>query len=184
MVNRRNYLMLLFVAICSVLSVNAQDIKLYRFVCRDAGQSNTKHALYHNTDNNKAVTTIIQSDNLELSDYTEMFIVKRQSNTGFVLIASAKKPEMFLKHNAVTGELIYTPLGDSDDKTDYLWQFNFAGNSSILISPKNSADKALLVNNGNLSISELKGSNNQPASASNNVADKFTFKLEFIKNVL
>lgn len=111
-----------------------QNTSLFRFVTHNE-ISGDKHVLFHNLENNQAVTKKISADTFNAtSGYLESFILQPAGNKGEVYIVSAKAPEYFLK----AGNNDFEPVNfarktaeDNDD--DYKWFVTVGSNDRALV---------------------------------------------------
>ncbi|WP_459209841.1 hypothetical protein [Aquimarina rhabdastrellae] len=127
---------------CTSVVAQENDTYLYRFVSnrdyRAEGEIFLTNRLYHNLENNKAdLRRVIGNDENVNSKYSDAFIIiPVEDSFGEVLIASAKKPDYFLRRegNDFSVEDVYFEKSNNiQDNRNFRWRILFAQDESIFL---------------------------------------------------
>ncbi len=125
------FMVLLLLGTTSMLAQQNSDTHLYRFVCQDQSDGTT-YVFHHNLQTNAAELKPIGNQNYNADDgFGESFILQPlEGRVGVVLIASAKRPDYFLKRAGnptfapanVNEPVTFEKLTSEDDVRLYCWE--------------------------------------------------------------
>lgn len=169
----------------------AQQTELFRFVSMKVDNEGSKLVLHHDLGTNKANAIKISNETFNARDgFLQAFILRR-TETGKVLIASAKKKNYFLKRkanasNSGTNELEFSKIEEGSNMDLFTWEMVFAGNNSdeVVIQATGISKHGVGVfTSGNAYSSRFSNTSGNPIGNGGTIDDTYRFTIQRITNV-
>lgn len=167
------------------------NTNLFRLVTKE-NINGKKQSFEHDLGNNKVISVALDNTNVDAkTGYLQSMIVypSGNNNLGKVLIASGKDNNRFLRRPSSlntqgVNELSFDKVTDTNNLTDFTWEFIYAGNDTIILSPfGTSQPMGAFINNGKLVLEVLKNTSNANLGAGQTANSKYKFSLQKLGNV-
>ncbi len=194
------FIFILVISIANMQAQNEDTSFLYRFVNQDQSDGTT-YVFHHNIETNAAELKPISNTEFNSEEgYLESFILQPlEGRVGIVLIASAKKPDYFLKRSGnptfapanVNEPVRFEKLTSEDDIRLFCWEIvmqdeDDADIISIEVGNFRQFGLQTRIDGTNPTVTLFRNETGQRPGrtvANETVANRFRFKMERIANV-